>query len=101
MAPPFFSLAPDGGEWSASLPGGYTPGERAPDTHCVGGSVDPRASLDAVESRTISSPCRESNPGCPARSPQLYRLGYPGSAKIYQILIVTVKIIYCVRYVSV
>jgi hypothetical protein len=41
--------------------------------------VGPRASLDTVEKRTISGPCRESNPGRPASSPFLYRLSYPGS----------------------
>jgi hypothetical protein len=35
-----------GGEWSASRAGRFTPGERAPGTHWIGGWVDPRASLD-------------------------------------------------------
>jgi hypothetical protein len=30
-----------GGEWSASSPGRFTPGERGPDTHWIGGWVDP------------------------------------------------------------
>jgi hypothetical protein len=38
-----------GGEWSDSRPGRFTPGERAPGTHWIGGWVDPRASLDDVE----------------------------------------------------
>jgi hypothetical protein len=38
-----------GGEWSASLPGRITTGERDPGTHWIGGWVDPRASLDHVE----------------------------------------------------
>jgi hypothetical protein len=29
IAPPFLASALDGGEWSASLPGRFTPGERA------------------------------------------------------------------------
>jgi hypothetical protein len=37
------------GEWSASRPDRFTPGERAPDTHWIGGWVDPRAGLDDVE----------------------------------------------------
>jgi hypothetical protein len=41
--------APDGGERSASRPSRLTPRERAPDTHCIGGWVGPRASLDAME----------------------------------------------------
>jgi len=43
------------------------PGERAPDTHWIGGRVGPRAGLDAV-TRKIPCPCRESNLGRPARS---------------------------------
>jgi hypothetical protein len=46
--------AQDGGEWSASLPGRFTPTERAPDTHWRGGWVDPRAVLEAVVRRKIS-----------------------------------------------
>jgi hypothetical protein len=30
-----------GGEWSASRPGRFTPEERAPGTHWIGGWVDP------------------------------------------------------------
>jgi len=39
----------DGGEWSASHPGRFTPRERAPGTHWIGGWVDPRNGLDAVD----------------------------------------------------
>jgi hypothetical protein len=38
----------DGGEWSASRPDRFTPMERAPDTHWLGGWVGPTAVLDAV-----------------------------------------------------
>jgi hypothetical protein len=38
-----------GGEWSASRPGRFTPGERAPSTHWIGGWVDSRAGLDDME----------------------------------------------------
>jgi hypothetical protein len=34
----------DGGEWSASRPGRFTPRERASGTHWIGGWVGPRAS---------------------------------------------------------
>jgi hypothetical protein len=34
---------------SASRPGRFTPGERVPDTHYIGGWMDPRAGLDDVE----------------------------------------------------
>jgi len=35
-----------GGEWSASRSGRFTPRERAPSTHWIGGWVGPRAGLD-------------------------------------------------------
>jgi hypothetical protein len=44
-----FALA--GGEWSASRPCRFTPGERAPGTHWIGGWVDLRDGLDGVEKR--------------------------------------------------
>jgi hypothetical protein len=40
------TLALDGGEWSALLPGHFTPRERALGTHWIGGWVDPRAFLE-------------------------------------------------------
>jgi hypothetical protein len=49
MAPPFLNSALDEGEWSASPPGRFNPGERAPSTHCIGGWVGLRAGLDAAE----------------------------------------------------
>jgi hypothetical protein len=52
----------DGGEWSASRLGRFTSRDRVPGTHSTGGWVGPRASLDAVAKRKISSRCRESNP---------------------------------------
>jgi hypothetical protein len=55
----------DGGEWSASRPGRFTPRERAPGTHWLGGCVGPRAVLDAVVKRKILSPRQESNPRTP------------------------------------
>jgi hypothetical protein len=41
----------DGGEWAASRPGRFTPRERVPGTHWIGGWVGPRAVLDAVVKR--------------------------------------------------
>jgi hypothetical protein len=52
-APPFLTSTLDGGEWSASCPGCFTPGERSPGTHFIGGWVGPRACSDAVEKRKI------------------------------------------------
>jgi hypothetical protein len=72
----------DGGEWSASRPGRFTPRERTPGTHWIGSWVAPRAVLDAMVKRKTPSPRRESNPRTPinpARSPALYRLNYHGS----------------------
>jgi hypothetical protein len=51
-----------GGEWSASRPRRFTPRERAPGTHWIGGWVGPRADLDAVVKRKIPSPCRDLKP---------------------------------------
>jgi hypothetical protein len=52
----------DGGEWSVSRPGRFTPRERAPGTHCIGGWMGPRAGLDAVVRRKIRNPYQDSNP---------------------------------------
>jgi hypothetical protein len=67
-----------GGEWSASRPGRFNPGERAPCTHCIGECVGPRTGLDDVEKRQISG--LELRPPLPrpARSHSLYRPHYPG-----------------------
>jgi hypothetical protein len=62
--------------WSPSRPGRFTPGERAPGTHWIGGWVGPRAGLDDAEIRKVlplrglklRSLCR------PARSQSLYPL---------------------------
>jgi hypothetical protein len=52
----------DGGEWSASRSGHFTPRERYPGTHWIGGWVGPRGVLDAVVKRKIPSSHQESNP---------------------------------------
>jgi hypothetical protein len=58
----------------AALP----PGERAPGTHWIGGSVGPRAGLDDMEKRKfLTLPGLELRPlGRPSRSQSLYRLRY-------------------------
>jgi hypothetical protein len=80
----FLTSAIVGGEWSASHPCRYIPGERAPGTHWIGGWVGPRAGLDEVEKRKFLTLWGlELRPlGLPARSQSLYRLSYPGSIKI-------------------
>jgi len=49
----FLTPALDGGEWSASRPGRFTPGVGTSGTHCREGWVGPRAGLDAVAKRKI------------------------------------------------
>jgi hypothetical protein len=77
----FLTSALFGGEWSASRLCRFTPGERAPGTHWIGGWVNPRAGLDNVVKRKfLILPGLELRPlGRPARSQSLYRLRYPGS----------------------
>jgi hypothetical protein len=67
----------DGGEWSTSRPGRFTPRERAPGTRWIGGWVGPRAVLEAVVKRKIPSPRRESKPRTPIVQPVTQR--YHGS----------------------
>jgi hypothetical protein len=45
----FLTSALDGGEWSASRLGRFTPGETAPCTRWIGSWMDPRVCLDDVE----------------------------------------------------
>jgi hypothetical protein len=45
----FLTSALDEGELSASRPSRFTPGERAPGNHWIGGWVNPRAGLDDLE----------------------------------------------------
>jgi hypothetical protein len=75
----------------AALP----PRERAPDTHWVGGWVDPRTVLDAVVKRKIPSPRRESNHETPIVQPVAMRYtDWAITAHIKCKLFV----IYCVKY---
>jgi len=61
----FLTSALDGGDLSASRSDRFTPKERAPDTHWIGGWVDPRTVLDTVLKIEIPSPRRESNSRTP------------------------------------
>jgi hypothetical protein len=56
------TLTLEGVEWSASQPGHFTPRERAPGIHWIGGWVGPRAILDVVVKRKTPTSCQESNP---------------------------------------
>jgi hypothetical protein len=58
----FFTLALDGGEWSASHPGHFTPGARDPVTHWTGGWVGPRGGLDIMARKKNPNPSQEVNP---------------------------------------
>jgi hypothetical protein len=70
IAPRILSTsALDGCERSALRPGRFTPRERVPGTHWIGGWVGPRAGLDAVSKRKIHSPRRESKPDHPIVQP--------------------------------
>jgi hypothetical protein len=77
----FLTSALAGGERSASRPCPFTPGERDPGTHWMGGWVDPRASFDDVKKRKLLTlPGLELRPLVrPARSQSLCRLRYHGS----------------------
>jgi hypothetical protein len=59
----------DGGKRSASRPGRFTPRERAPGTHWIGGWVGPRAVVDVVVKRKIPSPHWDLNPRTPTVQP--------------------------------
>jgi hypothetical protein len=67
----FFTSALVGGEWSVSRPGRFTPEERTPGTHWVGGWVGPRVSLDVEKRKFLNLQ------GIELRSQSLYRLSYP------------------------
>jgi len=49
-------------EWSDLHHDRFTPRERAPDTHWIGGWLGPRACLDALVQRKILSPYRDLHP---------------------------------------
>jgi hypothetical protein len=53
--PHFLDLGIVGGEWSASCPGRFILQERGLGNHYIGGWVGPRAGLNTVEERRISS----------------------------------------------
>jgi hypothetical protein len=45
IAPCILNLGTDGGEWSASRPGRFTPRERDPGTHWIGDWVGPKSTI--------------------------------------------------------
>jgi hypothetical protein len=58
IAPLSLTSALDGGEWSDLRPGRLNPKKTASGTHWTGGWVGPRAVLDALVKRKITSPPR-------------------------------------------
>jgi len=65
----FLTSALDGGEWSVSRSGRFTPRERAPGTHWIRDWVGSRAGLEAVVKRKITHPIPGlGTPDHPARS---------------------------------
>jgi hypothetical protein len=53
IAPRIIELGTEGGKWSASRSGRFTPRERDHGTHWIGSWVGPRAALDTVVKRKI------------------------------------------------
>jgi hypothetical protein len=79
IVPHILDLGSRVGEWLASRPGRFTPRERALGTNWIGGWVGPRAALDTVVKRKISSHRRESNSRTPIVQPvgqALFRLSH-------------------------
>jgi hypothetical protein len=72
------TLALDGGGWSASRSGRFTPRERAPGAHWIRGWIGPRDVLDAVVKIKISSPRQDSNTQSSSSQPNAIPLSYPG-----------------------
>jgi hypothetical protein len=74
--PRFLASALVGGQWSASHPGRFTPGESPPCIHWIGGWVDCRAGLYDIEKwKFLPPPGLELRPLCRAiRDQSLHRL---------------------------
>jgi hypothetical protein len=79
ILPPFLTSALDGDEWSASRPGRFTLGERAPGTSWTGGWVSLRAGPDLVEKRKMLT-----LPGIEPRPPSLYPVAIPIELSHYE-----------------
>jgi len=76
-----------------SCTGHFTPRERAPTTHWIGGWVGLRVGLDAVEKSNIPLACRESNTGRPARGLVLCWLIYLWTVPLW---LCTDRLVFCV-----
>jgi hypothetical protein len=74
IAPPFLTLALDGGEWSASCPSCFTPGEITPSNNLIWVWVGPRVGLDAAEKRQMLPLSGIEAQPYTTHTPSLYRL---------------------------
>jgi hypothetical protein len=83
-----------GGEWSASCSVRFTPKERAPVIHWIGGWVGQRAGLDDVDNRKLFTlPRLGFRPLYrPDRGQSLDWLGYPGSWIILALILLSFEI---------
>jgi hypothetical protein len=66
----FLTSAIVGAEWSASRPGPFTSGERAPDVHLIGEWLGPRTGLDDMDERKFLSLPELGSPATLSSSPQ-------------------------------
>jgi hypothetical protein len=81
LAPPFFTSAPDGGEWSASSPGRFIPKERDPSTHWTEAEWAPQPVWTLWRTEDSLTPAGNQIPAVQSRSPALYQLSYPTDLK--------------------
>jgi hypothetical protein len=63
----------DGGEWSASRPGRFTPSDRALHIHWIGSWVGPGAGIDRVVKRKFPALAGIRTPDHPVRGPKIQR----------------------------
>jgi hypothetical protein len=89
-----------GGEWSASRPARFTPGQITPGTHWIGGRVSPRGSLDDVENTKFLAPTGlEFRPlDHPGRFQSLSRLRYPSSRYRHNYLLLLLIVLFVCIY---
>jgi hypothetical protein len=69
----------------------FTPGERTPGTHWIGGWVGPTAGLDAGARRKILCPCRGSNLNRPTVQPVVRHYTAWATADVKWVLIIQVS----------
>jgi hypothetical protein len=94
----------DRGEWIASHPGRFTPRERTPGTHWIGGLRARGAVWTWWRGKENPSPCRKSHPCRPTRSLVAVLTGLPRLKLFYQtwrgVLLCFVEISHCPARIS-